>query len=440
MMKMKHMKKMKHAGKTIMLVFTGLLCLILISCIKTSLLPEGTDPSKKEGKPDERIVLEFWHTYSDIETEVFENKVIPLFESEHPGIKIHAVHKDYTMQFKNDILAAAADNKQPDMMRMDIIWVPEFAKKGTIVDISGMDGFAEIREQFIGALIKTNLYRNKYYGLPVNANTKVAIYNKNLLNEAGLIDPPATFDELVQAAKRLKQKNSEIYGIGVCCSSGWGTLPYFWTFGGRMTDENYTRASGYLDHPDSIAAIAKLQKLYREGVISPSIIGGEPGNWDGILQGKILMIEDAHWFYTVKSLSEDKDLLKDMVIGMFPNDVNHGTSIIGGENLVLFKDSKHTQESWTFMKWMVTEKPQEIMAETGLIPTIKHMQNVIRNPLFKSYLQQLGHAQPRPPVSAWTDIDEVYTMMIERILAEEQPLEEAVKSATKEIDVLLAEQ
>lgn len=423
-----------------LLVIFGLIGLTLVSCMKTSLLPNDANPGHEEGKLDNRVVLEFWHTYSDIETEVFEKKIIPLFESLHPDIKIHAVRKDYTVQLKNDILAAAADNKPPDLMRMDIIWVPEFAKNGTITDISDMDGFSEIREQFIGALIQTNLYHNKYYGLPVNANTKVAIYNKNLLKEAGLDAPPQTFDALIQAVKLLQQKNADISGIAICCSSAWGTLPYFWTFGGRLTDDNFTRASGFLDHPDSIAALAKIQNLYQDGVIGPSLTGGEPGSWDAVLQGKALMIEEAHWFYTVNSIGPNKELLKDTVIGMFPDDVHEGTSIIGGENLVLFKNSKFMSEAWTFMKWMVTEKPQEMMAETGLIPTIKEMQNVIRDPLFISFLQQLDRAKPRPPVSVWTEIDNIFAQMIERILLKELPLEESVRSATKEIDQLLTEQ
>ncbi len=417
-----------------------MLGLIMTSCTKTTLLTSDDGTTEPDGKSDQRVTLEFWHTYSDAETEVFESKVIPLFESSHPGIKIHAVRKDYTPQLKGHIFAQVADNMQPDVMRMDIIWVPEFAKNGTLADLSEMNGFADIRDSFIGALIKTNLYRNKYYGLPVNANTKVAIYNKRLLKEAGLNDPPKTFDELVQALTRLHQKNKNIKGIGICCSSGWGTLPYFWTFGGKLMDDDYTRASGYLDHPDSLAAIAKIHKLYRDGVISPSITGGEPGSWDGVLQGKVLMIEEAHWFYTVNSVGGNKELLNDMVIGLFPDDVHTGTSIIGGENLVLFNNSGHARESWDFMKWMVTEEPQRIMAETGLIPTIKHMQDTNRNPLFTSYLQQLDRAQPRPPVSTWTDIDNSYARMIEQILTEELPLEEAVREAVEEIDRLLTNQ
>ncbi|WP_256759931.1 extracellular solute-binding protein [Cohnella sp. WQ 127256] len=422
------------------LIVLLLVILLASSCTKTTLLTNGDEAAKSDTKADSKITLQIWHTYSDMETEVFENKVIPLFESTHPRIKIQAVRKDYTPQLKDHIFASVADNKQPDMMRMDIIWVPEFARNGSLADLSEMNGFSDIRDSFIGALIKTNLYRNKYYGLPVNANTKVAIYNKRLLKEAGLTHPPNTFDELIRALDRLHEKNKDIKGIGICCSSGWGTLPYFWTFGGKLMDDNYTRASGYLDHPDSLAAIAKIQRLYRDGVISPSITGGEPGSWDGVLQGKILMIEEAHWFYTVNSIGANKDLLNDMVIGLFPDDVHTGTSIIGGENLVLFKNSKHVQESWEFMKWMVSEEPQQLMAETGLIPTIKHMQDANQNPLFTSYLQQLDRAQPRPPVSTWTDIDNSYARMIEQILTEELPLEDAVREAVVEIDKLLMNQ
>ena len=105
------------------------------------------------------------------------------------------------------------------------------------------------------------------------------------------------------------------------------------------------------------------------------MLRGEPGNWDGVLKGKLLMIDEAHWFHVVNSTGDNKELLKDTIIAKFPSDVRAGTSIIGGENLIMFKNSKHREQAWTFMKWMMTEQPQKIMAETGLIPTIKDVVN-----------------------------------------------------------------
>lgn len=175
-------------------------------------------------------------------------------------------------------------------------------------------------------------------------------------------------------------------------------------------------------------------------MISPSIIGGEPGTWDGILKGQLLMIDEPHWFYTVNETGPNKELLQGVEIGLLPSDVNIGTSVIGGENLVLFDKSPFKKEAWQFIQWMVTEEPQKIMSETGLIPTIKNLQGKNRNPIFDVYLDQLDRANPRPPVPAWTEIEDVFARMLERILTDEQTITEAVDEAAVIIDALLMEQ
>jgi multiple sugar transport system substrate-binding protein len=409
-------------------------------CMQVKLVSENESIPSVEKSGEPIVELQFWHTYSDIEIEVFNSRVLPLFEAEYPHIKIIAVRKDHTGQLKDNIQAAVADNKQPDVMRMDIIWVPEFAKNGSLVDISNLEHFDEIRDTFIGSLIQSNIYKGKYYGVPVNANTRAAIFNKKLLKEAGLDQPPDTFQALVEATKRLQQQHPDVYGIGICCSNGWGSLSYFWTFGGQLMDEHYTRASGFLNGKASIAALQKLKNGLDEGIISPSIIGGEPGTWDGILKGQLLMIDEPHWFYTVNETGPNKELLQGVEIGLLPSDVNIGTSVIGGENLVLFEKSKFKKEAWQFIQWMVTEEPQKVMSETGLIPTIKNLQGKNQNPLFDVYLDQLDRANPRPPVPAWTEIEDEFARMIERILTDEQTVKEAVDKAAVIIDGLLKEQ
>ncbi|RXZ76729.1 extracellular solute-binding protein [Paenibacillaceae bacterium] len=425
------------------------LALLCASCANHRLVPEqarsAADPATEVASP--QIVLEFWHTYSELEKKVFETSVLPLFEQQYPNIRIHPVQKDYTEQLKMNILAAVADHKQPDIMRMDIIWVPELAKLGVLEELSSLEGFPEIKQQFIGSLIETNRYQGLYYGLPVNANTKMAIFNMRLLREAGLQKPPSSFDELVAAQQRLSDKYPGLSSIGICCAGAWGTLPYFWTFGGKLTDEHYTKASGYLDSPESMAAIRKLKLWFDEGKISPSILTGEPGTWDGILKGDLLMIDEAHWFYSVNAFGDNESLLQDTEPGLIPDDAGAGTSIIGGENLVLFNSSRHKEAAWRFMRWMMTEEPQSIMAETGLIPTVRSLQysnennavenNVKQHKWFAPYIEQLARALPRPPVSTWTQIDDEYARMIEYILSDELPLEQAVQQSVKRIDALL---
>lgn len=411
----------------------------LAACSQASWLDEAAVPEAVPAGQSERVVVEFWHTYSDLESEVFENEMIPLFEAEHPGIAVRAVRHDYTEQLKDNVMAAVVDGKQPDVMRMDIIWVPEFASRGVLVDVSELAHFDELYGQFAGQLMQTNYYRGKYYGIPVNANTKTAVYNLNLLRRAGLDAPPKSLAELAEAARRLKRNDSGIYGMGICCSSSWGTMPYFWTLGGQLTDDEYTRAGGFLDSPESLAALRQLKEWYDEGLISPAIIGGEPGSWDGILNDKILMIEESHWFFALNALGEHKDKLENLAAGPFPNGAARGTSIVGGENLVLFKASGKREEAWTFMRWMVSEEPQKIMAKTGLVPTISRIADLPHDPLFETYMNQLHDARIRLPVAAWTEIDREWAKMIEKILTGEQPLEDAAAAAAAALDRLLAD-
>ncbi|QNK58813.1 extracellular solute-binding protein [Paenibacillus sp. PAMC21692] len=414
----------------------------LAGCMRPSLAPGELAEQEPEGDAARYAVeLEYWHTYSDLEQEVFLEKVLPLFEKQYPHIRINAVRKDQTDQFKDTLLFAVADNKQPDVMRMDIVWVPEFAKKEALEELSGMPGFDAIKDTFIGVLIQTNVYKGGYYGLPVNANTRAALYNKKLLEAAGLSAPPSTFEELEAAAERLRAVLPDAYGIGVCCSGGWGMLPYFWSLGGEMTNPEYTKASGYLNSEASRAALSRMKDWMDRGIMSRSILGEVPGTWDGILKGQLLMIDDAHWFHTVNATGPNKELLDDVVIDLFPGleSGSGGISVIGGENLVMFEQSSHKQEAWEFIRWMTSEEPQRIMAETGLIPTIQGIENNVTNPLLAPYLEQLGQARPRPPVPNWTAIDEEFARMVERILAGEMSVGEATDRAAARIDELLLE-
>ncbi len=417
-----------------------LMAALLTACAPRSLVPDNGPPEAAE-PPSEaaRTTLEFWHTYSELEERVFREEVLPLFEQDHPEIRIQDVRKDYTEQLKTNIMASAADGQQPDVMRMDIIWVPEFAKQGLLTELSELEGFDTLQTQFIGSLLETNRYGEGYYGLPVNANTKAAIFNMRLLREAGLSEPPSTFGQLIAAQEQLNSSYPGLSSVGICCAASWGTLPYFWTFGGQLTDEGYTRASGYLDSSQSLAAIAKLQDWVTRGIISRSILTGDPGTWDGLLKGDLLMIDEAHWFYSANRDGEHAEVLSDMQVAPFPDDVRPGTSIIGGENLVLFSNTRYSEAAWTFIRWMMQPQPQLLMARTGLIPTIRDVQPAGGEAWFTPYSAQLDHALPRPPVPAWTQIDDEFARMIERILTGEQPLEEAVRDSAARIDELLSQ-
>ena len=53
-----------------------ILITLLMSCTKSSLVSDDVKPNDEI--IDKRDTIEFWHTYSDIETKVFEEQILPL--------------------------------------------------------------------------------------------------------------------------------------------------------------------------------------------------------------------------------------------------------------------------------------------------------------------------------------------------------------------------
>jgi len=385
-----------------------------------------TDP------PKETVTIEFWHTYSDTETPIFEEQIIPLFEEKYPYIKVNSTKMPYD-GLKQQVIAGVAGDAAPDLMRMDIIWVPEFAKLGALVPLDNLVNFSTLKDQLFPGPLATNFYNGKYYGLPLNTNTKVAIYNKALLAEAGLSEPPKTFDQLISAAETLKAKGK--FGIGVGGVGPWGSLPYFWTLGGSITDDKYTKATGFLNSPDSIAALQKIVDLKEQGLIAPSLLGGEPGTWDGIKES-YLMIEDGPWFFSILG-----DAVKDITtVATFPAGKGGSISVVGGEDLVMFSTSKHQEEAWTFMQFLMTEEPQILMSQTGLIPTnakAANSEKVLSVPFIGPYIEQIKTAKPRTPHPSWGKIEETLTLYFEKAVRGELAVKDALDQAAQEIDGFL---
>src|SRR5215207_7908483 len=76
---------------------------------------------------DEPVTITFWHTYNEVspENDTLVNTLIPMFEEQNPNIHVESVPYPYD-GFRQALLTAAAAGEGPDLVRLDIIWSPEF--------------------------------------------------------------------------------------------------------------------------------------------------------------------------------------------------------------------------------------------------------------------------------------------------------------------------
>lgn len=399
------------------IVLAGLL--FISGCNDQSIMDGSHSLSKADKKKEEIIV---WHTYSEEETKVFENKVIPLFEKQHPDIDVKPVRQPYGEQLKWTLLARASAKRPPDIVRMDISWVPFFAKMGQIYSISDFNDFNQVKEGLLEAPLKSNLLNEKYYGLPLNTNTKVAIFNRQLLKNAGYTSPPGNMDELLG----LILKNN--YHIGLTGYTAWDSLPYFYGFGGTLLSPDLKKAEGYINSPKSIQAAEKLRVLFNAS--------GNSDTWEGVIDGEYLMIDEGPWFYSIQSPQKLEEIMKNTISVPFPITNGKG-SILGGENLVIMKGATNPQASWTFVKWMATSEPQKLLMKTGLMPTAKGLnikESIKESGYIDSYITGLENSFSLPPLANWGEIEEIYIKYIRMIILDQIGAKEGLSLAAKEMD------
>ncbi|MBD2868906.1 extracellular solute-binding protein [Paenibacillus arenilitoris] len=406
----------------------------------------GNAPANESGnagaEPGKKVTIEYWHTYSDQEEKVLTEEIKPLFEEEHPGIELKLTRMPYE-GLKEQVIAGVAGDAAPDLMRMDIIWVPEFAKMGALQDVSKLEGFDEIKANVFEAPMETNAYDGGYYGVPVNTNTKIAIYNKAVLDEIGVTKAPETMEELEAAAKQAVAKGKP-GAIGIGGANVWAASPYFWSLGGKLTSEDYTKADGFLNSPESVKALETIVRWHNEGLVTPTILGGEPGAWDGMKNKEYMMIDDGPWFYSIL-MNEAESAFKPLeqtVRGLIPAGPAGSHSVVGGEDLVIFANSKHPQEAWTFAKWMLGEEPQKIMSKLGLIPTNKTAANdpaFLETPFVTEFVKQLETALPRTPIPQYGEMEGIVNLAFEKAVRGELDPKAALDEAAKSIDAILAQ-
>lgn len=393
--------------------------------------PKPSEAANTDGtEPEEEITITFWHTYGDSEEAQFLNVVMPLWEAAHPNIKVEAVRQD-SSQYHQMIVTSFGTGMSPDVARVDIANVAAYAAQGGLTALSGFADFADISADYLEAPLSTNLYQGKYYGLPLDTNCKAAVVNQNVLAELGFSQVPATMEELIEAAK-----NRGAYSINVSGVGDWDMYPYFWLFGGTLTDDGFTRATGYLDSDASIAAFQKLIELHDQKIFTIRDVDGTVDAWDGI-NSEYAMFFEGPWYFG----SYEDSAAKGIVASTIPTYEGRSTSVVGGEDIVVFATSKHQEAAYEFAKFMTTQEVQLALLEAGQLPILKSLVEnsaVQSNPVWSVYMEQMESAKARIPSPNNSTIQEIWSEMVTSIFVEGTDVAEALHDAAVRIDEQLS--
>ena len=159
-------------------------------------------------------------------------------------------------------------------MRSDIIWVPELASQGALLNLTHQGWFQPIKKDALPGPLSTNFYKGGYYGMPDDTNTQVLFWNKADFAAAGLSGPPTTLAQLFADVPKLTNKGKGQFGLGVDGTDIWNISPYVWSSGGSFTNSGATTTSGFMNGNATESTLGQLVSLYKAGDVGTDFLGG----------------------------------------------------------------------------------------------------------------------------------------------------------------------
>ncbi len=177
----------------------GLLLSWMVSCS-----PGPTDSGNQQGSTQE---VEFWTMQLQPDHTDYFNQLIATFEQENPDIKVRWVDVPWS-DMERKILTAVSAQTAPDVVNLNPSFASQLAERNAWLELDSKVP-EPVRQQYLPSIWQANTLNGKTFGFPWYLTARVAIYNQDLLRQAGITQPPATYAELAQAAKQIKDRTGK---------------------------------------------------------------------------------------------------------------------------------------------------------------------------------------------------------------------------------------
>jgi len=187
------------------------------------------------------------------------------FTAKNPDIQLNWVTLEENVLRQKVTTDIATKGGQFDVLTIGTYEVPIWAKQGWLVPLDKLG--ADYDTDDLLPAIRSGLSADgKLYAAPFYGESSMVMYRKDLFDKAGLKMPDSpTWDFIADAARKITDKDHEIYGICLRGKAGWGENMAFLTamsnsFGARWFDENWKPQFDQPEWKDTLNFYVNLMK------------------------------------------------------------------------------------------------------------------------------------------------------------------------------------
>ncbi len=368
------------------------------------------------------VTLNYWTGYP--ENEPFLKKAAEEYAKTHPGFKLEILASQLR-EMEQKVSASVPTETGPDLFDISRAITISLADAGLLPPNPPKVMALLTSKAFHPVVVEYNTWKGQVYGIPFMEGGRPALYyNTRMFTEAGLDPkkPPATFDELMAAARKLARKdaagNLTRAGLSLRLSGqGSGVADKFWfvlyPMGGDIVVR--TKSGKWRNNYDNDAGRAAL-KFYIDGVHKYQVDDPKlPHDATAFAAEQAAMLMRESWVIGELKAKGPKVQYSTVAI---PRAKRWG-AITWPYSIYVTKTTKNPEVAWDFAQFLVSPAMAVLLVQTSGWTSIR--QDVDWTPILKETPQYKPflvwdkgrELYAEPPIPVW---DELETKMADRLV------------------------
>lgn len=434
-------------------IFVFILTLVMTAC-------SSGGSEKASGNEDGKVTIKF-HTHGN-EASYNWKKTIAAFEEANPDINVDLVilsEKGDTQEAIKKLDLAAASGEQLDvLMFSDTASYAQRVSMGMVAPIDEFiekDGYTVTEEYKVDTKIG-----DKYYALPGKFNPWYVLLNKDHLDEAGLEVPTDwTWDEFQAYAKKLT--TAEHYGTFFHGPQNGSWLEFMkLALASEAENTEFIKedSSSNIEDPlfkKTLELRYQMEKVDKSAVPYTDIMSQKLHYRNQFFNQDASTVLIGSWMNTELGGTDQFPLEFNVAVAPYPknsSEAEGGYTPVTTDFMAVANNSEHKEEAYKFIRWYTTEGQ---ILQGKNIPSWNNVSNdqfgeIIDNILAEtnnpekvdkeSLINVLSNAKSSKlvsPVSYQAEIYKVVNEEYEKLIFDEQDIDETIKVTNERVQELI---
>lgn len=294
--------------------------------------------------------------------------IMDKFEEANPGIKVELISGPFK-NIKEQVVVGATSGTLSDVVGLDGTWVNDLAKQGAIANMSDLMSSAGFDDKDIAAQIKVD---GGTYMIPVVTFVYPMYVNLDMLEAAGIENPPSTRTEFLDAARKLTKPDENVYAwalpllLAHPTGANHDVMSWVWASGEQAIKDGQPDLNN-----EAVKEVYEfIQTMYDENLVAPGAFSMEEvDKVQEFTNGRVAMVINtmAH-ITTIRESNPDLNFTVIPVPAAEGYDGQRGMDYAAW-GIGVSESSQHKEEAWKLVEFLMsTEINSELSSIANAFP------------------------------------------------------------------------